>query len=191
MKKVIFVDRDGVINKDPAGWTPHSYVEKWEDFKFLPGSIDALKKLTLAGYSIILASNQGGISKGYYAEDALNEINQNMLEKLEENGAKIEKTYYCIHQDSDNCNCRKPKTGLFESAKKELNLNAVDAFFIGDGKTDVEAGIKFGLRTILVLSGKTKLKDLKNWNIKPDYIVDDLLEAVNFILRDSKLTERQ
>ncbi len=189
MKKVIFIDRDGVINKDPAGWTPHSYVEKWEDFKFLPGSIDALKKLTQAGYCAILISNQGGISKGYYTENALNEINQNMLEKLKENGVKIEKTYYCIHQDSDNCNCRKPKIGLFEKAKKELNLNTSDAYFIGDGIMDVEAGIKFGLRTILVLSGKTNLQNLKSCNIKPDYIFDNLLEAVNFILRGSKLVD--
>jgi len=185
-RKIIFIDRDGVINKDPSGWTEHSYVTRWEDFHFLPNSVNALKRLSDAGYDIIIVSNQGGVSKGYYTEDRLNDINRKMLEEMKKNGVKIKKTYYCVHQDSDNCDCRKPKTGLFKQAEKELGVCAAGNFFIGDGKMDVEAGAGMGMRTILVLSGKTDLEKTQSWGIKPDYIFDDLAEAVEFILKGDK-----
>ena len=109
-----------------------------------------------------------------------------MLEKMEKSGANIRKTYYCIHQDSDNCDCRKPKTGMFKQTEKELKIKIKGSFFIGDGKMDVEAGHRVGLRTVLVLSGKTTLKGMRSWNIKPDYVFDDLYEAVDFILNADK-----
>ena len=186
MKKIIFIDRDGVINKDPGGWTDYNYVTRWEDFIFFKDSIEALAKLTRAGYEIIFISNQAGISKGYYSKEALTEVNTKMLKELEKNGVKIKKTYYCIHQDSDNCDCRKPKIGLFKQAEKEFKIEAKGTFFIGDGKTDIEAGEKAGLKTILVLSGKSSLENTRSWNIKPDYIFDNLSEAVNFILEGGR-----
>jgi len=186
MRKIIFIDRDGVINKDPSGWTEHSYVTNCEDFHFLPNSILALKKLSASGYDIILISNQAGVAKGYYTEDTLNNVTRKMFDEIEKNGAKIKKAYYCVHQPSDNCDCRKPKTGLFKRAEKELGVSAAGNFFIGDGKMDVAAGAGMGMRTILVLSGKTDLEKMKSWDIKPDYIFDDLFEAVNFILKGEK-----
>lgn len=184
MKKIIFLDRDGVINKDPAGWTPHSYVTKWEDFLFLPGSVEALRKLNAAGYDIVIVSNQGGISRGFYTEEKLEEINNNILKELGAQGVRILKVYYCVHQTSDNCECKKPKTGLFRKAEKELGIKAAGAYFIGDGKMDIEAGRKIDLKTILVLSGKTDPKDLESWEIKPDLIFKDLHEAVEFIVKE-------
>ena len=185
-KKFIFIDRDGVINKDPGGWTKYNYVTKWEEFKFLPNSIKALKKLNETGYKIVVMSNQAGISKGYYTEEKLNEINRKMIEGITKNGAKLEKVYYCIHQDSDNCNCRKPKTGLFKIAEKKLKIKLRSMFFIGDGKMDMEAGRNMGMRTLLVLSGKTSLEDIRGWEKQPDYIFNDLFEAVNFILKGER-----
>ena len=181
-KKIIFLDRDGVINKDPGGWTEHSYVTRWEDFHFLPGSIEAIKKLNKHGYEIIVISNQGGISKGFYAESKLKEINKKMLEKIEKSGGKIKKAYYCVHQASDECDCKKPKIGLFKKAEKELSITTSDTYFVGDGKMDIEAAQKIGLKSVLVLSGKTNLENTRNWDIKPDYIFDDLKETVNFII---------
>jgi len=181
MKKVIFLDRDGVINKDPGGWTDHSYVVKKEHFIFLPGSIEALKKLKKAGYEIIITSNQAGVSKGYYTKDDLVDITNSMTEELAKNGVTIKKIYYCFHQNSDNCDCRKPKTGLFEKAEKELGIKASGNYYVGDGKMDVLAGKKMNFKTVLVLSGKTTEEILKTWDIKPDYLFKDLLEAVNFI----------
>lgn len=187
MKKIIFIDRDGVINKDPAGWTEHSYVTRWEDFYFLPGVKEAIKLLNDAGYDIVIISNQGGISKKFYSQDVLDKITANMLNEIEVVGGRIKKVYYCPHHDKDNCDCRKPKTGMFDRAEKELGIKANGAYFIGDGKMDVEAGRKMGLKTILVLSGKTVLEDVEKWETKPDYIFKDLLEAVKFILEVYKL----
>ncbi|MBL7158810.1 MAG: HAD-IIIA family hydrolase [Candidatus Omnitrophica bacterium] len=181
-KKIIFIDRDGVINKDPGGWVETSYVTRWEDFIFLPGSPEALKKLCDAGYGIVIISNQGGVSKGFFTEERLAEINSKMLRALREKGVAIKKVYYCIHQASDNCECKKPKTGLFEKAEKELRIKAAGNYFIGDGKMDVEAGSKAALKTVLVLSGKTNVEMLRDWDVKPDYIFDNLAEAVDFIL---------
>ena len=181
--KIIFIDRDGVINKDPGGWTEHNYVIRWEQFEFLPNSVKALKKLNGAGYDIVVISNQAGVGKGYYTEKELNQINGRMLEEIEKKGAQIRKAYYCVHQPSDNCDCRKPKTGLFRKAEKELSIKSAGSYFIGDVKTDVAGGRAMGLKSILILSGKTLLEDMRTWEIKPDYIFDDLSEAVDFILK--------
>ena len=130
--------------------------------------------MTEAGFEIILISNQAGISKGYYTEEKLREITKRMLSELKKNSASLAGTYYCIHQDSDNCDCRKPKTGLFRQAVKELNFEISNNYFIGDGKTDIEAGHKIGLKTVLVLSGKTNLDSMRAWDIKPDFILDSI-----------------
>ncbi|MFH1790365.1 MAG: HAD-IIIA family hydrolase [Candidatus Omnitrophota bacterium] len=187
MKKVVFVDRDGVINEDPAGWTEHSYVTKWEYFRFLPGSIDALRMLNEAGYSIVVISNQGGISKGFYTIPELNEVNRRMLEEVFAQGARIEKVYYCVHKTEDNCGCKKPKTGLFRKAEEELGVKAAGSFFIGDGLTDVEAGINAGLRPILVMSGKTGMEDAVRSGLKPEHICRDLKAAVEYILKEENI----
>ena len=181
--KIVFIDRDGVINKDPGGWTEHSYVTRWEDFHFLPGVKEAIKKLNDNGYDIIVISNQGGVSKKFFSQDALDEITSGMLKEVEDAGARIKKVYYCVHQDKDNCDCRKPKTGMFIKAEKELGIRAKGHYFIGDGKMDVEAGNNAGLKTILILSGKTSPDDIGEWEVKPDYIFKDLAEAADFILR--------
>lgn len=182
-KKIIFIDRDGVINKDPGGWTEYNYVTRWENFHFLHGSKEAMKKLNDRGFEIILVSNQAGVGKGHYSKNALNDINSKMLKEIEKSGGRIKKTYYCVHKPDDNCGCRKPETGLFRQAEKELGIKAKGNFFIGDGKMDIEAGRRIGLKTILVLSGKSSLKDVDTWDIKPDFIFDDLEKAVDFILK--------
>jgi len=182
MKKVIFIDRDGVINKDPGGWTEYSYVTKCEDFVFIPDSLTALKRLNDAGFGIVVISNQGGVSKGYFTEKDLNGINKKMMEEIEKKNIKLKRVYYCIHQESDNCDCKKPKTGLFNKAEKELGVIARGKYFIGDGKMDVEAGKKIGMKTILLLSGKTSMEDVKAWDVKPDFICRDLSEAVDMVL---------
>ena len=183
-KKIIFIDRDGVINKDPGGWTKHNYVTRPKEFKFLSGSKEAVKKLNDAGYEIIIISNQAGINRGYYSKDELDIVSSKMLEEMKNEGALIKKVYYCVHQPGDNCDCRKPKVGLFKEAEKQLGIKAGGTYFIGDAKTDIEAGENMGLKTILVLSGKTSLEDIRSLEVKPGYIFDNLLEAVEFILRE-------
>lgn len=185
-EKVIFLDRDGVINKDPGGWTEHSYVTRWEDFHFLPGAREAIKKLRDNGYRIVIVSNQAGVAKGFYSEKALDGINSKMVKEIEASGGKIARVYYCIHQDSDKCDCRKPNTGMFKKAARELGFDIEGAYFIGDGRMDVEAGKKAGLKTALLLCGKTSPEAIGAWEVKPDFIFPDLLTAVNFIMKGEK-----
>lgn len=179
--KVIFMDRDGVINKDPGGWTEYNYVTRWKDFHFIRGSKAAIRKLNRDGYDCIVISNQAGVSKGYFSESRLRAINDRMLEGLKKSGGKIRKTYYCIHKDTDGCGCKKPKTGLVRMAETELGITAAGAYFIGDSEVDVEAGRKAGMRTVLVLTGKTTAKGLNKWKQKPDLTFNNLRDAVNFI----------
>lgn len=180
MNKIIFLDRDGVINRDLLG----DYVKSWEEFTFLPGSLSAIKKLIDNKYRIFVVSNQAGIAKGKYTLDDLEEMTEKMLDEIESYGGKIEDVIYCPHRDEDKCECRKPKTGMFEqlARKYSLKFNHSKTFFIGDGKMDIEAGKRYGLKTILVLSGKGKKEDIKDWEYKPDYIMKNLKEAVDFLL---------
>lgn len=180
--KVIFIDRDGVINKDPGGWTEHNYVTRWEEFRFIPGAKEALSRLTDAGYDIVVISNQAGINKGYFTMDDLNRINKNMLASISSAGGRIHSLHYCPHRQEENCGCRKPDTGLFREAARGLCVDFKNTFFIGDGSMDIEAGKKVGCKTILLLCGKSRKEDVKDWEYKPDYIKKDLLEAVNWII---------
>lgn len=199
--KVIFLDRDGVINEEPG---ERLYVMRWKDFHFLPRAKGAIKKLTDAGYRIFIISNQAGVGKGLYTKKMLDTITKNMISEIKKSGGDIESAYYCTHRSEDNCDCRKPKTGLFEQALRGF-LNKYgsrttprlhsgqaddgsrsiinDAYFIGDDRKDIEAGDKFGCRSALVLTGKTKRGDIADFKIKPDLVARDLKEAVNKILK--------
>lgn len=181
--KIIFLDRDGVINKDPAYINKYSYVTKWGEFRFLPGAKRAIRKLTEAGYTIYVISNQAGIAKGYFTLRALKDITKKMLREIKKSGGKITGVFYCPHRNEDNCDCRKPKVGLFRKALKRGSINFGDTFFIGDKIMDVKAGRAIGCKTILVLSGKESLRNRKNWQPRPDYVKRDLSDAVNWILR--------
>ena len=182
MIKAIFVDRDGVINKDPGGWTKHEYVTELKDFHFLPGALEALMLLHRNRVQVIIVSNQAGVSKGYFTHQRLEEINCMMIAEVKKHGGKISETYYCIHKNEDNCNCRKPKPGMLESAITKHRIIPGDTYIIGDSEVDVLAGKSAGLNTIFVLSGKTGMDQMRKWEVKPDYIFKDLLEAVKWVL---------
>ena len=179
--KVIFLDRDGVINRDPED-LEFQYVTKWKDFKFLAGVKRAIKKLTDAGYSIYIISNQAGIAKKYFSMGDLKRITANMMKEAEKAGGKIAGAYYCPHKTEDNCGCRKPKAGLFKKALRRGPIDFKKTFFVGDNIRDVQAGKAIGCRTLLVLSGKVRSRRSKGWAAKPDFVKRDLLEAVEFIL---------
>lgn len=179
--KIIFLDRDGVINKDTDG-----YVARPKDFEFIPGSLEAIKKLNSNGYEIIIISNQAGISKGIYSIQDLKRVNAKMLSEIKKAGSRIKSVKYCIHADEDNCSCRKPKIGMFKEACKGLDVDFKKCYFIGDKIADIEAGRKVGCKTILVLSGITKQGDVAYWQMKPDYIRKDLKKAVDWIVENEK-----
>lgn len=189
--KFIFIDRDGVVNKDPGGWTPYSYVTEFKEFQFLPGALDALAKLNRAGYDVIVISNQAGVGKGHFTRKRLDEINNMMASEVKRHGGLIRESFYCIHRKEENCNCRKPKTGLLEMAAKKYRIVPGDTYFIGDSEVDIDAGSAIGTPTVFVLSGKTTMEEMRKFKNKPDFIFKDLLEAVDWILaKDRRKHER-
>lgn len=181
-RKVIFVDRDGVINEDPIG----DYVKRWDDFRFVPGSVEALKRLTEAGFDIVIISNQAGIGDGIFTESALKEVTDHMLSQLKEEGIKVKGIYYCVHGKKANCECRKPKTGLFRQAAQSIKFKPAETYFIGDKVSDVQAGRNFGLRTLFVLTGHgaKERPRLQSRNM-PEQIFPSLKEAVGYLLAES------
>lgn len=180
--KVVFLDRDGVINKYPG----HGfYVTRVKDFVFIPGSIEAIRKLSEAGYAIFVISNQAGVGKGVYSLDKLQRIDAKMVKGVEKAGGKIRKSFYCTHRPDAGCDCRKPGIGLLKKALQSLNktiAHARKAFFVGDTQGDIETGHKAGCQTILVLSGRDGRRHARLWKAKPDYIVNDLKAATEIIL---------
>lgn len=179
--KVVFLDRDGVINKFPGNG---NYVTRVKDFHLIHGALDALRILTESGYTIFVISNQAGVGKGVYSRDKLNRINRNMIKEVKRAGGKIKKVFYCTHRPDAGCGCRKPGIGFVRKALESMNKSirsAKKAFFVGDTGIDVKAGHNAGCKTIFVLSGREDRRYMRKWDVKPDYIVKNLLEAANLI----------
>ncbi|MBD3264970.1 MAG: HAD-IIIA family hydrolase [Candidatus Omnitrophica bacterium] len=176
--KVVFLDRDGVINIYPG---EGRYVNKWGEFSFIPGSIEGIRKLNEKGFKVFVVSNQAGVAKGLYTFKDLLYINKKMTGVLKKQGAFLEGIHYCIHQEGQECSCRKPKTGLLQRALKESKTNPRISFLVGDSLKDIKTAVNFGAKSILVLSGKEKIANRNKWDVEPDYIFDNLLVAAYYI----------
>ncbi len=175
-RKVVFLDRDGVINQESG-----EYVTTWKRFVFLPKSLEALRRLHEGGYKTIVISNQAGVSKGVYSRKALWDITCRMQKTVRKSGGRLDAVYYCLQRSSDNCLCQKPKTGLFRKAKERFGICLREAYVVGDSRRDIEAGKAIGCKTILVLSGRIKRRP--RWKVMPDTVRKDLGEAVKWILQ--------
>ena len=149
MKKVAFLDRDGVINETPGG---HGYVETWRQFRFLDGALAMLRAVADKGYRLVVVTNQQGVGKGLVDIDALEAIHRNLRMAALEQGAEIDGVFYCPHLASDNCRCRKPKPGLIHQALESLDYPVClsRSWMIGDSPRDIQAGAAAGLKTLLV-----------------------------------------
>ena len=152
MEQIVFLDRDGVINKNRD-----DYVKTWDEFEFLPNTKKAIKLLNDNGYKIIIITNQSVVGRGIITEKTLTGIHEKMLKELNECGCRIEKIYYCPHAPGDNCGCRKPKSGLLLKAAKDFDIDLKKCYFIGDSETDVEAGKRAGCKTYLVSENRDLL----------------------------------
>jgi histidinol-phosphate phosphatase family protein len=186
MLKLIFIDRDGVINKDPGGWTEYSYVTEPHQLKFIPGSLKALALLNRNRIKVVIVSNQAGVAKGYFTREKLSEVNSKLLAEIGKAGGRIEEVCYCIHRNEDNCSCRKPKPGMIEKALEKYRISPTETFIIGDSLVDVMAGKALGMKTVFVSSGKTAPDEIKKWEARPDHVFPDLLRAVEWILNKEK-----
>jgi len=178
--ETIFLDRDGVINKESK-----NYIKNWREFDFIPNSIEAIKKLTQNNLDIFVITNQSGIGRKYFFESELLNIHKNMTEILSKNNGKIKDIFYCPHIDEDNCTCRKPKPGMIYKARELYNLDISKSCMIGDSLRDIESAkaARCGL-CILVKTGngENTEKALIEKNICIDYIALNLFDAVNWLL---------
>ena len=162
-KKVVMLDRDGVINKkaDEGG-----YIRTWSEFEFLPGAIEAMRLLRQDGYDIYVITNQRGIARGLMSESDLETIHRKMKVELEKNGTSINRIYYCPHGNEDGCDCRKPKPGMLFRAASDDDFDLTKAVFIGDDQRDIEASQAAGCKVERVGPDRSLLQ-----------IVESLLES--------------
>ena len=187
MKKAIFLDRDGTINVEK------DYIYKSEDLVFEEGSIEALKTFKNLGYILIVVSNQSGIARGYFTEADLNIFNNNMNEILKKNGVEITEFYCCPHHPDGIgkykkvCECRKPNNKMIEDAIKKYNIDREKSYMIGDKISDIGAGLKSNLKTVLVKTGYG-LKDMEKID-KNDTLICENLKDFSEILKREKLNE--
>ena len=187
MKKAIFLDRDGTINVEK------DYIYKSEDLVFEEGSIEALKTFKNLGYILIVVSNQSGIARGYFTEEDLNIFNNNMNEILKKNGVEITEFYCCPHHPDGIgeykkvCECRKPNNKMIEDAIKKYNIAREKSYMIGDKTSDIGAGLKSNLKTVLVKTGYG-LKDMEKID-KNETLICENLKDFSEILKREKLNE--
>jgi D-glycero-D-manno-heptose 1,7-bisphosphate phosphatase len=180
LEKVIFLDRDGVINYDSP-----DYVKSWDEFRFLPGSLEALAALTAAGYTLILITNQAGVGRGIIPAPVLEDMHRRLRQAVVEQGGRIFDIFHCPHPPDDNCGCRKPAPGMILEAAARHRIDTAGAVMIGDNAKDIACGQRAGCGvTILVRTGNgpKALKEIADQGIQPTAVADDLLDAANMIL---------
>jgi D-glycero-D-manno-heptose 1,7-bisphosphate phosphatase len=173
--KLVILDRDGVINFDSD-----RYIKSPAEWKPIPGSLEAIARLTQAGYRVVVASNQSGIDRGLFDMDTLNAIHEKMHSAVTTAGGRIDAIFYCPHTSESKCDCRKPKPGLFERIAECFNTDLTDAYAIGDSLRDLQAAIAAGAQPVLVLSGKGTQEE--DWIPEGTLVFLDLAAAVEHIL---------
>lgn len=185
-RKAAFLDRDGVINIDKA------YVHRWEDFEFVTGAIEGMRKLQDAGYLLVIVTNQSGLARGYYSEAQYLALTQTLRQYLAEQGVKLAGIFHCPHHPDGKvqslamlCNCRKPRPGLLIEAANELGLDMPNSLLIGDKQTDIDAARAAGVGRAYSVDSTNKENLVKT--SKADGHFACLFECANYILESMKL----
>lgn len=174
--QAVFLDRDGVINKDRE-----DFVKSWEEFEFLPHALEALAALAQTPYRIVVLTNQSGVGRGLLTEKALQQIHAKMIDRIHESGGRIDAIYYCPHKPDAGCDCRKPSAGLFFEAARDLDVNLKSSWAIGDSHRDVHAASRAGVKAVLL--DRLLLDPSVMANPPPEFHrASDLLDAVRIIL---------
>lgn len=181
-KGTIFLDRDGVINHPPS--EERRYIQTWKEFRFIPGTLKAIRKLHQAKKRVIVVSNQAGVGKKIMTQRQLDDLTRRMQNAIKKAGGKIDAVYYCTHNPSAGCGCRKPGTGLLKKARREFGIDLASSIVIGDSPTDILMGQLAGCATVLVLSGKTHRRVALQMAHPAHYLAKDLDQAVEWILEN-------
>lgn len=188
-KKIILLDRDGVINHDSE-----HYIKSVDEFKVLPGSTEAIIALKQAGFRIYVITNQSGVGRGFYSQAVLQEMHKKLQQLLDNHdpNARVDGFYCCPHAPQDECNCRKPKPGLINQLAREIKTNLSDVPFVGDSKRDLDAALAANCQPILVKTGnglKTLSQlDTLNTNQLPP-VFDSLKTFSDHVLSQSGVSQ--
>ena len=172
--KTIFLDRDGVINKDT------NYLSKIEEFEFINGIFKTCQYLLSMGYKIIVVTNQSGISRGYYSEKDFQNITKWMLSQFEINGVDILDVFHCPHSPDSNCNCRKPMPGMFIKAKNIHNIDFEKSWMIGDSERDISAANLAGIKNTILVNTSNSEDEVAS---KAKFFLDSVEQTIDVILK--------
>lgn len=190
--RAFFIDRDGTLNEDIG------YVSTPDELILYPWAAEAVRLVNDSGFKAIVITNQSGVARGMYNEETLLAIHERMIEELAREGARIDAVYYCPHHPEvgddhyrQECDCRKPRTGMLDVAAREHDVDLTRSFVIGDKSSDILLAENAGARGALVLTGYggETLADPERWPCEPALIAENLLEAVRRIL-DTETTQR-
>lgn len=180
--KLIVLDRDGVINHDSD-----DYIKSQEEWLPIDGSLEAIARLNHGGYTVVIASNQSGLSRGYFNIETLSLMHKKMQEMLAKVGGQIDAIFYCPHAPNDACDCRKPKPGMLLEIGQRFNVPLKDVIFIGDSISDIKAASNASAKAMLVRTGKglkaEKILQSECKNSLSVPVYDDLSAAVTAILQ--------
>ena len=190
----VFIDRDGTISEEVG------YLNNIDRLKLIKGTSHAIKLLNKKGLKAIVVTNQAGVARGYFPEELIHKANERLKKLLSKSGAYLDGIYYCPHHPEIGnekyrkiCDCRKPNPGMIETASDELDIDISRSYVVGDKLSDVSLAHNVGAKGILVLTGygKGELEYYKNnGSKKPDYVADDLYDAVKWILEDIRTKEK-
>jgi D-glycero-D-manno-heptose 1,7-bisphosphate phosphatase len=179
--KLVILDRDGVINEDSD-----AYIKSPEEWIPIPGSPEAVARLKGAGYTLVVATNQSGIARGYYDLQTLEAIHRKMEQTLEAAGGSLDGIFFCPHGPDDGCDCRKPKPGLLLQIADAFDLDLQGVPVIGDSLRDLQSADAVGARGILVLTGKGS-QTARDPALDPAVpVYDDLARAVDALLEENR-----
>jgi D-glycero-D-manno-heptose 1,7-bisphosphate phosphatase len=176
--KLVILDRDGVINYDS-----HDFIKSPDEWRPIPGSLEAIARLNHAGYQVVLATNQSGVGRGLFEVSTLNAIHDRMHRALAQIGGRIDAIFFCPHAQDANCACRKPKAGLLEEIAHRFNVDLKGVPTIGDSLRDVQAAATVGAEPMLVLTGKGEQTRIAGGLPPQTQIYTDLAAAARAIVR--------
>lgn len=186
MKRAVFLDKDGTLIPDIPYNTDPNLITLSEN------SVEGLKRLQHEGYVLVVISNQSGVARGYFKEEALAEVKSRIEFLFEKQGIYLDDFFYCPHHAEGNtegykmdCNCRKPKPGMIQEAAEKLNIDLSESWMIGDILNDVEAGNRAGCKTVLIDNGN-ETEWIKGEFRTPSFIAKNINEAENYILKPIK-----
>jgi len=174
MKKCVFFDRDGVVNRSPGP----GYVETWEEFELMPDFPEALRAAMDAGYIAIVITNQRGVARGMIPKEVLEEMHENLQTLLrDKHGLEFADIFYCPH-DRDTCDCRKPLPGMLLAAAEKHDIDLQNSWMIGDNKSDIQTGKSAGCRTIKVTTEGAEPDPDANHNVSSLKELEHLLRRI-------------